>query len=93
MALEPGDETATSGMTQAIYEKIRDVMEPDLVDLRKEDLEDMRKGWRKLSFAIAAGVINHIRSDMEIVGIQTKGTVGASTVTTVQTNDGLGHVK
>jgi len=38
-------------------------------------LENIRKGWRKLSFAIAAGVIEHIKAEMEMSDIQTKGEV------------------
>ena len=44
MALEIGDLSATSGMTQTIYEQIRAVMEPDLGELDEADLEDMREG-------------------------------------------------
>jgi hypothetical protein len=93
MALQVGDQQATLGMTQAIYDQIRAAMEPDLGDLSEQELEGMREGWRKLSFAIASGVISHILSNMEICGIETTGDVGNWTgVTFTQSNDGTGLV-
>ena len=70
MALIIGDENGTQGMTKAIYDKIRDVMEP-IDGASPEQLEDIRAGWKKLSHAIAHGVVSHIKSNMEIRKIKT----------------------
>jgi hypothetical protein len=44
----------------------------------------MRKNWQKLAYAIATGVTDYIKTNMEIVGITTQGNVN----TTVQGNTG-----
>lgn len=82
MALIIGDENASQGMTKVIYEKIREVMEP-IDGVEGDQLEDIRESWRKLSYAIAHGVVNHIKTNMEIKKIQTidKVTVQGSTGT------------
>ena len=75
MGLEIGDITATSGMTKAIFDEI----DPQLSDgLSETDLETLRPSWKKLAYAIAKGVIEHIKSNMEIKGIETTGSVNAS---------------
>lgn len=95
MGLVFGSENADSGMSQAIYEEMDKQLSPLLkkaVDdaeggakaKAQEALDKAREGWRKLSYAIAKGVIEHITANMEIFGIQTQGNVN----TTVQGNTG-----
>ena len=93
MSLKPGDQEPPSEMTAAIYDQIRAIMEPDLQGLSEEDLKNLRKGWLKLSFAIASGVIKYITANMEIYGIKTKGEVQMNEVVFTQSNDGTGHVR
>ncbi|MBU0908826.1 MAG: hypothetical protein KKA54_02820 [Proteobacteria bacterium] len=84
MGLIIGDENATQGMTKAIYDKIRQVMEP-IDGTSEEQMTDIRSSWKKLSFAIAHGVVSHIKSNMEIKKIKTidkvsvQGTTGTAT--------------
>jgi hypothetical protein len=68
MALIIGDESASQGMSKTIYDKLRDVMEP-IDGVSGDDLENVRNSWRKLAFAVATGVIEHIKSNMEISGV------------------------
>jgi hypothetical protein len=83
-------------MDEIIYEALDELLSPPLqkaVDdaqgdakaMAQEALDGARDGWKKLSFAIARGVIGHITSNMEIHGIQTRGSVSA----TVQGNTGF----
>jgi hypothetical protein len=104
MALQPGNEDASSGMSQKIYEKINEVMKEGI---GQATLPDMQKSWKKLAFAIATGVIEHLKSDMEIKGVQSSGNISApvtssggtnvigtatGSVTTNQTSPFTGHV-
>jgi hypothetical protein len=84
MALDKGDITASGGMAKAIYDKLREVLEPDLVASGAEG-DKVREGWRKLSYAIATGVIMHVVDHMEITGITTD-------TNHTQNNGGTGHV-
>jgi hypothetical protein len=95
MALQIGSENATSGMSQAIYQEVNQHLSPPLqkaVDdaeggakaKAQEALDKAREGWKKLSYAIAKGVIEHITANMELFGIQTQGNVN----TTMQGNTG-----
>ncbi len=68
MALIIGDESASAGMSKSIYDKLRDVMEP-IDGVTGDDLEDVRNSWRKLAFAVATGVVEHIKLNMEISGV------------------------
>ncbi len=77
MALIIGDINASSGMSKTIYDKIREVMEP-IDGVTGQALEDLRNSWKKLAYAIADGVVNHIKSNMEITGIQTTGNINAA---------------
>lgn len=70
MGLIIGDENASQGMTKAIYDKIRQVMEP-IDGVSEEQMTDIRASWKKLSHAIAHGVVSHIKSNMEIKKIRT----------------------
>ncbi len=73
--IEKENQEATSGMTKAIYEQIRTAMEPDLEELSEDDLSAMQESWKKMAYAIATGVIQYIKVNMEIVGIETRGKV------------------
>lgn len=97
MALQIGPEDASAGMARDIYEAMNQVMKPSVPP---DSLEDAQKGWRKLAFAIASGVVNHIVQNMEISGIQGQGnvvvaisgTTGTGTVNTAQSGSKTGHV-
>lgn len=92
MVLEIGSANADSGMSQAIYQEMDRLLSPLFQDVDQETLDAARKGWKKLSFAIASGVISHILSNMEIIDIHASGTIDSQMVNTVQTDDGTGHV-
>ena len=75
MSLNIGDKNATSGMTKAIYDELYTILSPPLTGMKSEDFEKVKDGWKKLSYAIAKGVIEHIKDNMEIKDIHTKGDV------------------
>jgi hypothetical protein len=75
MAMQIGDDQASSGMAKSIYDQMDEVMKPTVPPA---SLEDARKGWKKLAFAIAAGVVTHLKSNMEISNIQTQGDINAA---------------
>jgi hypothetical protein len=77
MALIIGDQTAGTGMSKAIYEQMQAVLEPALGEVREEVRSQLRESWKKLAYAIAKGVIDHITENMEVVGIQSQGNVNA----------------
>ena len=88
MALVPGSVAADSGMAKAIYDQIDVLLSPPLQkavaaatgDAQKaaqQALDAAQDGWRKLSFCIATGVINHLKSNLEINGVQTSPKVNA----------------
>jgi hypothetical protein len=93
MPLDIGSASASIGMSKAIFEELDNQLSPPLQDAindaignakyeLQKALEEARKGWQKLAYAIAKGVIGHILLNMEIVGIKTSGDV----MTTVQGN-------
>ena len=74
------------GMSLEIYKKLDFYLSPPLQEAvdnaeevakpaAQEALDQARLGWKKLSYSIAYGVIEHIKSNMEINGITTKGDV------------------
>ncbi|MHC4117214.1 MAG: hypothetical protein ACYSWO_06870 [Planctomycetota bacterium] len=88
MSLKYGTKPALpKGMTLSIYTEMDEQLSPPLKeaidDAKSNDekksaqdaLKDAREGWKKLSYAIAKGVIDHIKSNMEIYGVNTKGKV------------------
>ncbi|WP_347275090.1 hypothetical protein [Candidatus Kuenenia sp.] len=104
MALQIGDVNATSGMSKAIFDHLDSILmsQEEKNKLKPQDLENIRKGWRKLAVAIAAGVIEHITANMEVFGVQTQGNVSAAVtgstavqnnVIFTQSNDGTGLVQ
>jgi hypothetical protein len=89
VALEIGSVTADSGMTRAIFDQVDALLAPPLVaavddapeaakPAAQAALDGARDGWRKLSFAIATGVIGHLRTNLELRGVQARGDVSAS---------------
>src|ERR1700682_2471499 len=93
MAMLIGTEDASSGMAKEIYDMMDQIMKPSVPS---DSLEDARKGWKKLAFAIASGVITHVKNNMEIGGIQTQGSVTTAVTGTVAgtavTGTGTGSV-
>ena len=83
MPLDTGSEQADSGMSQAIYQELDRLLSPPLQDAVGDaqavqaTLDGARAGWKKLSYAIAKGVIEHLKANMEIVGIQAQGNINA----------------
>lgn len=90
MALAAGNQAATAGMTKAIFDKLDQVLGPGIESLEPAAKEAVRDGWRKLAFAIAGGVVEHIVANMEIFGIQV-GVQSGSGAT--QTGPTTGHVR
>jgi hypothetical protein len=89
MALVIGDQTATTGMTKAIFDQLDAVLmsEDDKAKMKPADLEKVREGWRKLAVAIATGVVNHLKTNMEVMGIQASGTINVDVK-----NDAAAHI-
>jgi hypothetical protein len=91
MALVIGSANAESGMSQAIYQVMDAQLSPPLqaaVDSAEgpakteaqKALDGARAGWKKLSFAIASGVIGHLTANLEISGITVQGNLTTSVV-------------
>ena len=89
MALAIGPENASSGMSRLIFVEMDRLLSPSLqqavndagADAKpaaQEALDGARDGWRKLAFAIATGVIDHVVANMEIFDIETRGNVTTS---------------
>lgn len=106
MGLDAGSINADSGMSQAIYQaleaelappllkKIREATDPKVKQALEEALAQARKGWKQLAYCIASGVVAHIKSSMEIFGIQSAGTLpDGSRFVAGQTGATTGHVK
>jgi hypothetical protein len=113
MALQIGTVTADTGLTKAIYDQMNTMLSPPLqamVDAASGDaktkaqqaLDGARDGWRKLSFAIASGVVQHLLANLEVTGVQASGNVNATVsgnqatqtgVTFTQSNPGTGLVR
>ncbi len=90
MALIIGDINASQGMSKAIYDQIRNVMEP--VDgVEDPDMEDLRESWRKLAYAIATGVVEHLLSNLEVRDVQAQGSVTLNINGDTATTDGHRH--
>jgi hypothetical protein len=91
MALVIGDISASSGMTKEIYDQLETLLSPPLQGMSTQDLEKVKTGWKQLAFAIATGVVNHIKSNMEIFGIQTAGGVNVKVSGDTGTTGGHSH--
>jgi len=83
MPLAYGTVTAPEGMTTAIYNELILLFEADLINSGAERAK-VEEGFKKLSYAIAAGVIKHVKLNMDISGIHVAGGT--------QTSDITGHV-
>lgn len=73
MALDAGNQSADSGMSMAIYNALYDNLKSNFPDEQPPD--DVCDSWKKLAYSISIGVIEHIKANMEITGITTKGDV------------------
>lgn len=82
MSLNIGNIQATSGMTKEIYEALYNLLSPPMKKMKPEDFEKVKEGWQKLAYSIAKGVVEHIKSNAEVKGVEI--TIGSQTYT--QTN-------
>ncbi len=98
MPLDPGKPDASSGMSQAIYDKINATFS---ANIPQEILDAVQQRWKELAYAIAFAVADHIQHNMEIEGIQAGGEVdlqvsgdkAKGTIEMKQTGPTTGHVK
>lgn len=90
MGISAGDNTAAGGMAKAIFDKLDAELGAGLASLSPEAQTEVRNGWRKLAFAIAFGVVEHIKANMEIFGIQVGAQPGPGAS---QTGPTTGHVR
>ena len=98
MALVIGDVNASTGMSKAIFDELKNQLSGGIAPA---DLQNVEPSWKKLAFAIATGVVNHLKSNMEIQTIKTSGQINADvnnvlktiTVNTDQVAPTSGHVK
>jgi hypothetical protein len=60
MAMVIGDANATNGMAKSIFDQVDAVLAPDVPS---SALPDVQASWRKLSFAVAAGVTAYLIRD------------------------------
>jgi hypothetical protein len=86
MALSIGN--TGSGMTKAIYDQVVAELEPDLGSMSEADRAKVRAGWAKLAHAVATGVVNHLVGNLQLTGVQTRGSISAtvSGATATQSN-------
>ena len=101
MALQVENPDAQSGMTKAIFDQMDTLLSPPLADAvtaavgddakkaAQETLDAARAGWRKLSFAVAAGVRNHLLANLEVRGVRTTGSISATVAGTTATQNGV----
>ena len=85
MAMNAGDASAGSGMALAIFNRMDQLLGPKIPP---DALEQARQGWRELAFAIASGVVDHLRSSLEIQSLQ----VGGSVTLSVASNQATGNI-
>jgi hypothetical protein len=78
MALSIGDPAATSGMTKAIYDQLLAALDPGLEGLEEQDKLPVRESWRKIAFAVATGVIDHLLTQLEVHGVRCAGNVSTA---------------
>lgn len=90
MAMDPGDATANSGMSKAIYEAITSFLQDGIPPAQ---LPDVQKGWAKLSGAIATGVVNYMKSNLEVIGVNSTGQLQADGKTVNSSQSATGHVQ
>lgn len=90
MALDSGSVKADSGMAKAIYDTMAKELGKDLPALSENERNKLHDSWKKLAYCIAAGVVDHIENNLEIVGAPPD--EGKVTVT-IQGNQGTGKIK
>jgi len=92
MVLEAGNQNADTGMSNAIYKSIEQNLGPAFPD---GPTGAVQNGWKKLAYAIAVGIVDHIKDNIEIKGITTSGKITQMNVETtfIQSDDGTGHVE
>lgn len=98
MALDIGNENATSGMTKDIYEKLNEMLKSPVP---AEDLEDAQKVWKQIAFSVATGVVTHLLANLEVTAIAVSGQVtlpvagnnASGTVTLNQTSATTGKIR
>jgi hypothetical protein len=78
MALSIGDANASSGMTKAIYDQMRAVLESGLDGLAEDKKAPIRDNWKKTAFAVATGVIQHLTANLEVYGVHCQGSIQPS---------------
>ncbi len=95
---------SAEGMTLAIYAEMDIQLSPPLlnaIDNAQENdekeaaenaLKDARANWVKLSYAISKGVVDHIKANMEILGVETRGDVEAAVEGDTEAATPGGHV-
>jgi hypothetical protein len=109
MALAAGSADAQSGLTKSVYDRLDAALSPPLQQAvtdgspgAQETLDAARDGWKKLAFAISAGVVEHIVANLEVFGVQTSGNVSAAVsgqlavqngLVLAQSNNGTGRVR
>ena len=108
MALDAGSVKADAGMSLAIYTQLDVLLSPPLqaaVDAADGDAKEAaqaamdaaKEGWKKLSYAIAKGVVEHIKTALEINGVTVAGKISVpvdpnKNYPFAQTNNGTGRV-
>lgn len=83
--LPPPDDMTTGSMSYLIYNELNQLLSPPLqASMSAEQLDEVRTGWKKLDYAIAKGVIEHLKNNLEVYGIETRGdlTITGNTGTT-----------
>ncbi len=98
MALDYGSKPdLPEGMTLTIFTEMDHQLSPPLNDAiagaqsadekkaAEDALEDARKNWKKISYAIAKGVVEHLTSSMEIYGVEVSISDVSTTVSTTTT--------
>lgn len=96
-----GANVSMGGMSQNIYLLMDELLSPPLqeaIDGATDDtrdgaieaLSEARKGWQKLSYAVASGVVEHLRNNLTLQNIQATGNVTIN-VNDDTDNGGTGH--
>ena len=91
MALSAGDEQASSGMSKAIYDQINQLLSPSIPADPPDLLPKVQANWKQLAFCIATGVVAHLKSNLEITGLQVTGTVNVPITGTAGGNPVTGN--
>ena len=73
MAMNAGDAAATTGMAKAIYDEQKTVLEADgeWSKLSAGTKDAILTHHKKMAYATAVGIIDHVVANMEVNGIET----------------------